>query len=133
MKNTSQKTIKKKKASGNSREDKMMVLLEDMRDEIKLVAESHSVLKSQLDSMQLDSDEFKEETRRNFKLVFEHFSNVEDELVGINSEMKNLRKVLTDKADLERLAVLEERVRKLEMQQVILRDEAEKEYESGKK
>lgn len=149
---------KQKMPSGSSREDKMMVLLEDMRGEIKAVAEGHSDLRRAIDDSrdelrneigglrngmsnnidglrnELNSkiDGLRNEMKENFKIVFEHFSNIEDEIMEIKSEMKEIRRELLGKADRVRLDALEKRVAELEQRQIIIRDAAGKKYKTKK-
>jgi regulator of replication initiation timing len=63
-----------------------------------------------------------------FKLVFDYLYRIENELMEIRGEINDLRQELKGKADQERLDLLEERVRKVEMHQIILRDKSNKKY-----
>ena len=113
------KIIKKKVASKKT-ENQMMVLLEDIRDQVKIVAEGHVGLDKKIDSvhneLKNEIQSFKHDTESNFKTVFQHFSNIEDELKTIKMEISELKITLFKKADLERLVVLEQKVAILERQ-----------------
>jgi|GEM_PF-5547162 len=53
-------------------------------------------------------------------------TTIEDEILGVKSEIKDLKARLIIKADIDRLALLEARVQKLEERQLILREEKKK-------
>ena len=61
-------------------------------------------------------DEFKKDTESNFKQVFQYLSGFNDELISIKMDIADIKKTLTQKADKDRVALLEERVEKLERQ-----------------
>ncbi|HAI73988.1 MAG TPA: hypothetical protein DCS28_03615 [Candidatus Moranbacteria bacterium] len=134
MKCKSKKVVKKIKLTESSETAKMTALLENMRDGITLVAEGHSVLVRKLDFMDKKLseriDSLENTMNQNFKFVFEHFSNIEDETMEIKAEIKEMRKDLRRKVDIDRLIVLEERVTAIEMRQIILRDESKKKYKA---
>jgi uncharacterized phage infection (PIP) family protein YhgE len=131
------KIIKKNNPTESSREDKMMVILEDMRDEIKIVAEGHSVLqngiyelskelggelsnfgkeltsvKKELTSFRKEFNEFRNDTKDNFKILFEYLSRIDDEISDIKNELKNNYK--KKGWDVKWRKAIEERVEKME-------------------
>jgi len=87
------KIIKKKVASKKT-ENQMMVLLEDIRDQVKIVAEGHVGLDKKIDSvhneLKNEIQSFKHDTESNFKVVFKHINEMEDfkhEMDGFKHEM----------------------------------------------
>ena len=73
-------------------------------------------LDGSLGRLQEDFHGFREETRANFKGVFEYLSRIDDELRLIRGEIEDLKKQLSLKADVDRLLRLERRVDELEVQ-----------------
>lgn len=61
---------------------------------------------------------FKNDTESNFNLVFQYLSRIEDELMSVKAEIADIKKTLEKKEDKDRVALLEERVAKLERQLV---------------
>ena len=117
-----------KKISGPITGNQFGVVLEKMNSNIELVLEGHVALDKKIDDfkeemMEFKHDtennfqtlfEFKRDTESNFKAVFKYLSSIDDELKSIKSDIADIRKTLSQKADLERVARLEERVAMLE-------------------
>lgn len=59
-------------------------------------------------------DASEEKNQNNFKLVFQYLSRIEDELMSVKAEIADIKKTLAKKEDKDRVALLEERVAKLE-------------------
>ncbi len=104
----------------------VLVVLEDMRENIKLLAEGQVSLRQEMcqgfSDARKELDEFNVETRDNFKIVFEYLSRIDDELADIKSELKDLKKDLKTKADVTRFEKLEKRVFAIEQRQMLLAD-----------
>jgi len=92
--------MKKNKNIGISREDKMMVLLEDISGQVKAVAEGHSVLERKIDNLgfelgekigklelRMDRMEIKMDT--GFKLVLDHIDGLDKEFMELKNDFKN--------------------------------------------
>lgn len=99
-------------------ESQVGALVENFNDNLKIISENQintnerlDRLESRFDGLEADSKSFKEETRENFKLVFEHFSNIEDELNDIKLKLEKMDKNKIDKKEFNLLKV---RVGKLE-------------------
>lgn len=95
------------------------VILESIDSNIHLVIERQDILDRKIDSRfdeaSNDLNDFKIETRSNFKTVFDYLSRIDDELQEIKSEIKEIRRELSKKADLLRIELLEKRVAKMEL------------------
>lgn len=74
------------------RDDQILMLLEDMRGDIQLVAEGVSVV-------QRDLSEFKEETRNNFKSFRSEFDNFKQEMTEFKFEMAEFKDEMTEFKD----------------------------------
>ena len=128
------KTGKKNtKIQGSSREDQFVVLLENMRDEIKLVAEGNLMLQESMErGFKEIRKEFKEEindVRIDMKM---EINNVKAEISDMKTEMSDMKtemrmgfkgmmaesvvidRKMEKKADKKDLLILEKRVAKLE-------------------
>lgn len=73
-------------------------------------------IKGKFDFLIERQDASEEKNKNNFKLVFQYLSRIEDELMSVKAEIADIKKTLTQKADKDRVALLEERVAKLERQ-----------------
>lgn len=109
------KQISKNKNKSISSSDRLEVILEDVRDQIVMVAEGVSVVNDKIDRVSNELNEFKEETASNFRLVFSHFSVLEDELVDIRKELEKLKKRDSEKITRKEFVVFEKRISKLEI------------------
>ncbi len=101
----------KKEAEKVFKESHVAVILEEMRDSIKLLAEGQMDLSRRMDRIEDKMTKFEWDTGNNFRLVFDHFSNIEDELTDIKKELRILKK---EKAENKKVLELEKRVEKLE-------------------
>ena len=91
------------------------VVLEDMNDSIKLIAEGQMAFRQEVNRRFDDVDrrhvEFRDETRANFKTVFDYLAKMDDELQDIKKTLKQLDETKIDKSN---FAALAERVARLE-------------------
>jgi len=83
------KSVKIKKSPKKKTGNYDTVLLEQMHDDIKLIAEGQTGIQRQLDELRTDVCGFKSDTESNFKLFFSHLSNIEDEIMEIKDDLKN--------------------------------------------
>ena len=119
-------------------QDQLGVILEDVREKFDIIIEGQKASEQKLErkigssSLRLEGkidelrDEFvelkgefsgfKSDTESNFKQVFQYLSGFNDELISIKMDIADIKKTLTQKADKDRVALLEERVEKLERQ-----------------
>lgn len=97
-------------------ENQFGVILEDINSKVGLILEGHSALNQKIDDFKEEFVEFKQDTESNFKTIFKYLSSIDDELKSIKSEVSDIKKTLSRKADLDRVALLEERVANLERQ-----------------
>ena len=116
---TKDKKSKNKNTDQSSRQ--FGVILEDIDGKLDTLLEGQQGLTVRVDGLEEKFDgldgkfgEFQEETRSNFRSVFDYLSRIDDELKLIRREIDDLRRTLTAKADLERLKTLESRVQKIE-------------------
>ncbi len=125
-----QKKINVRRPAKAASENQFGVILEDINSKLGLVVEGHVALDKKIDDFKEEFVEFKRDTESNFKTIFEfqkdtesnfktvlqHLLNIDKELEFIKSEISEIKKTLTQKADLNRVAILEERVARLERQ-----------------
>jgi uncharacterized coiled-coil DUF342 family protein len=119
----------KRTQNGDERtRDQYTVVLEDINSKIDLLVEGHQGLDQKverldekvdgldekIDRLDVKFENFKADTQSSFKSVLEYLSRIEDEMMEVKEELKDLKKVLCRKADQERLLALEERVGRLE-------------------
>lgn len=123
MRNKGKKIIKNnKKVEAVFKESHAIVLLEDMRDDIKLIAEGVSGLREEMNRRFEQVDKKFERIDENFKAVFEFQSNFSDEvyerLDQLDSKLaeikEELKKINKNKVDVKKFNLLEKRVIKLE-------------------
>ena len=67
-----------------------------------------------LDGMDSRLVSFEEKTEKNFKVVFEYMSGIDDEIIDLKSEIKELKILFKDKAELQRVLDVEKRMAKIE-------------------
>jgi archaellum component FlaC len=88
------------------------VLLEDIRDQVKILAEGQigirdnveilrsdvstlksdvSTLKSDVSTLKSDLAEFKEDTKQNFKIITDYLMRLEDEIVALRKELEGVK------------------------------------------
>ena len=114
------------KLEKSSRKDQFVVLLENMRDEIKLVAEGNLMLQEKMErGFKEIRKEFKEEINDLRIDMKTEMNGMKTEMNGMKTEMKMgfkgmmaeslaMDKKVDEKADKKDLLVLEKRVAKLE-------------------
>jgi hypothetical protein len=126
MKKKTRKPKLKKEAEKMFKESHVLVVLEDMRDDIKLIAEGLSGTNERLDQTnerlgRLEGEfcDFKSENRENFRLVFNHFSTIEDELQDIKSKLEKMDENKIDKKEFDSLKVRVEKLEKILMQKKV--------------
>jgi DNA repair ATPase RecN len=90
------------------KKDHFEVLLENMNDNIKLVAEGQVAFRDEINQRFTD---FQQETRDNFKTVFGYLSRIDNELQDIKNSLKRLDETKLDKGEFDDLA---KRVARLE-------------------
>ncbi|MCK5460140.1 hypothetical protein KAI52_03430 [Candidatus Parcubacteria bacterium] len=102
--------------------DHFTIILEDVNSKLNGLVEIYSSLNEKVDNLDQKVDrnhqefiEFKNETKSNFQTVFNLLSNIDDDIKDIKSEIIDIRKTLTQKADLDRVDALEKRVKILEI------------------
>lgn len=119
------KNIKKKNARKKPEIDYTVVLLEDMRGEFKAVAEGQSMLFDKFEEFKEETrsnfkevfrrldklEAFEEEAKDNFEKVFEYLSRIEDEVIEIKESLVKLEK---EKANWSIVRELTKRVEKIE-------------------
>ncbi len=110
-------------------------VLEDINDKFDFLVESHSALDAKIDKNHGEFKEFRKEVNfkfdliskrfdgvdKNFKVVFEYLSKIDDEVQSIKLELKEIKLELNKKADLNRLEILEKRVKELEKSNMEMR------------
>ncbi|MCR4322557.1 MAG: hypothetical protein NUV61_00515 [Candidatus Azambacteria bacterium] len=114
-------------------QDQLGVILEDVKEKFDIIIEGQKAsdqrlerkivssalrLEGKIDELRGDFVGFKNDTESNFKQVFQYLSRIEDELMSVKADIADIKKTLTQKADKDRVALLEERVAKLERQLV---------------
>ena len=91
------------------------VVLEDMNDSIKLIAEGQMAFRQEVNRKTRANFktlfDFRDETRANFKTVFDYLAKMDDELQDIKKTLKQLDETKIDKSN---FAALAERVARLE-------------------
>jgi len=120
---------KSTKLEKSSREDQFVVLLENMRDEIKLVAEGNLMLQEKMDrgfeEVNVKIDAVKNELEMDISALKDDVASMKEEMNDMKEEMRMgfrgmmaesiaLGKKIDGKADKKDLLVLEKRVAKLE-------------------
>lgn len=104
------------KTSKKRTKDQFTVVLERVESKIDLVVEGQQALRE-------DFDQFKTETESNFRYIMDYLVRIEAEIMEMKDEIRDLRKTLEKKADLDRLETLEHRIKIIEkvlMKQKIL-------------
>lgn len=141
MKKKPKKTLSR--SAKTTSKDQLGVVLEDVKEKFDIIIEGQKASEQKLERKIVSSalrleekadelrgefvelrdefvelrDEFtgfKNDTENNFKQVFQYLSKIEDELMSVKIDIADIKKTLTQKADKDRVALLEERVAKLE-------------------
>ncbi|MBI2100239.1 MAG: hypothetical protein HYT48_02795 [Candidatus Vogelbacteria bacterium] len=68
-----------------NKRDQYTVVLEDLRGDFKVFGETLSFVRDDVKTLKDDLSGFKEETRSNFKTVFNYLSKIDDELISIKT------------------------------------------------
>lgn len=84
------------------------VILEDIDSKFDLILEGHTALDKKIDVFHDEFLDFTKETRLNFNAIKDYLSRIDDEI-------QEMKKILSRKADLERLERLEQKVAKMEL------------------
>ncbi len=110
--------MKNKTKKPTSRKDYYEVTMEYIKDTVKVVAEGQKTMGEKIDrdftGLSNNLIEFQNETRSNFKTIFDYLSRIDDELKDIKNEMKKIKEELKNKVDFVRFEALESRVLKIE-------------------
>jgi len=103
------------RSDDSSYEERLMVLVENLGDEIKLVAEGNLMLGERFDRMEQKMDggfkEIRQEMQGGFKSTVEYLLHIDEEITQIKNDLKKLKEV---KADKETLIIFEKRIAKIE-------------------
>ncbi len=91
----------------NQRDRELGILLEDVNGKFDIIAEGHQSLTRQFAEFSDEMIVFRDQTLHSL-------AEIRSELRSIRGEIESLRRILTQKADLNRLEELERRVRVLE-------------------
>jgi hypothetical protein len=83
--------------------DQYTAVLEQINSKIGLIVEGQQDLRK-------DFDQFKADTKSSLKSIMEYLIRIEAEIMGMKGEIKDLKKSLEKKADLNRLEALEEKI-----------------------
>jgi len=123
------KTKLKPRKKAEMKRDQFTVILEEMRHQFGVMREGFSGVNKRFDKLDKKVDDnhkeflefrgvmikfknemtdFKDGTNSNFKTNFEYLSQIDDKIQWIESEVADLKKLLKNKADLDRLIIVEE-------------------------
>jgi predicted nucleic acid-binding Zn-ribbon protein len=106
------KTKKLQEAEKVFKESHMMVILEDMRDGIKLLAEGQTGFQRQLDGLTDEVHSFRNETNVKFAKIDAKFEQVDIRFDQMDAEFKEVK--ANQKITLEHLFNIDERIEALE-------------------
>lgn len=104
------------KISKKRTKDQFTVVLERIESKINLLVEHQQMSDEKF-------DRFEAETKSNFRHIMDYLVRIEAEIIEMKQEIKDLRKSLEKKADLDRLEALEHKIKTIEkvlMKQKIL-------------
>jgi len=110
------KLARKKEIERAFKESHVLLLIEDVREDIKVAFDGITGLRDRFDSFEL-------ETRANFKAIFEYLIRIEDEIASIKMEVSKIKIGKTDWASFKKLKT---RVEKVEKENFFLRSILEK-------
>lgn len=116
-----------KKTEKVFKESDVIVIMENMNDNIKLLAEGQMALNERFDGLEnrfdgLESrfdgleqrfDKLERETKAGFKMIMDYLKRIDDEIIGIKSELEDTKK---NKVNWDVYSLLEKRVEKAEEQ-----------------
>ncbi len=115
----------KKRKKNTSGSEYTNVILEEMNDNIKILAEGQGAIRDDLadfkketrrnfKSLSQELADFKVDTKQNFDLVFKYLSGIEDELASVKRELEGIKDgsipVKNIVGNTARIAVLEQQV-----------------------
>ena len=117
-----------KKESAKIKHDRQTVVLEDINSKFSLMLENFFGINKKIDDNHKEFLEFRDETNSNFKeisgfmdrtdknlkVALEYLFRIDEEIQDMKAELKDLRKIFKEKADLDKLMVFEKRLIKLE-------------------
>ncbi len=108
------KTKIKPRSEAEIKENQFGVILEDVRHQFGIMSEGFSGINKRFDELNEKVDNnhkefvgFRNETNSNFKTVFEYLSKIDDRIQFVESEIADLKNILKDKADLDRVIKVE--------------------------
>lgn len=114
-----QKSVRPKFKKLDSKIEKILsasevaVLLENINDNIKMVAEGHFDLDRKIDNLAADTNLIKEDMHSSFISISNYVSHIEAEISEIKSDIK---KIIEGKTDKKETVAIERRVVKLELE-----------------
>jgi hypothetical protein len=121
--------------TGKIKRDQQVVVLEDINSKFSLILEQFSGVNKKIDNNHKDFLEFKgemiefrnqtgknfkevfgfmERTDKNLKIALEYLFRIDEEIQDMKTEIKDLKKLLKGRANLDKLMVFEKRLLKLE-------------------
>jgi DNA repair ATPase RecN len=107
----------KSKIKPSVKKEHFEVLLENMNDSIKLVAEGQLAFRQEVNQKFNESDQrladFCDRTDSNFKTIFDYLARMDDELQDIKKSLQRLDETKIDKAE---FAALAQRVAQVEQE-----------------
>ena len=93
------------------------ILLEEIRDSIKVLAEGQIGIREDVSTLKNDLVEFKDDTKNNFKIMTDYLMKIEDEITAIKEEIAGIKDgsiPVSNMVDVEkRVAFLEQEVAEL--------------------
>lgn len=108
--------------------DQQIVVLEDINSKFSLMLEQFSGIRKEIRDNHKEFFEFKTETNANFKeiskfidrtdrnlkVALEYLFRIDEEIQDLKREVRELKKLLKDKTDFDKLMAFEKRLIKLE-------------------
>lgn len=102
----------------------VMVLLEDMRDDTKFVAEQHGDIIKKIDNISKELNDFRIETRANFEAIQEYLSRIENDFLNLRKKVDILETGKVNLKDFEwiknKVLDIEKQLREFKKQQTAL-------------
>ena len=109
-----------KKTEKIFKESDVVVIMENMNDNIKLLAEGQMALNERFDGLEnrfdgLENrfDKLERETKAGFSMIMDYLKRIDEEVIGIKSELESTRE---EKVNWDAYSLLEKRVEKAEEQ-----------------
>ena len=121
--NNNKTVLKKTKITKSTHKDRLMVLVENLGDEIKLVAEGNLMLQEKMDAGFKDTNQRFTRVEEEMRNMNQRLNSTQEEMhIGFKTIIEALVKNETEtaeikeaKADKQQLLILEKRVEKLEI------------------